>query len=55
MFSGYQVRIDPWEVDYGVQSPIAASPDGEALADTIDHEVELPDGDWTALAGSSTS
>ena len=53
MFSGYQVRIDPWEVDYGVQSPIAASPDGEALADTIDHEVELPDGDWTALAGTA--
>ena len=50
IFGGYRVRIDPWEVDYGDQTPLAA-PDHRS-AEQVDHEVEAPDADWTAIAPS---
>ena len=46
IFGGYRVRIEPWEVDYGDQTPLASS--DQRPAEQVDHEVEVADGDWPA-------
>lgn len=50
IFGGYRVRVDPWEVDYGDQTPLA-SPDHRP-AEQVDHEVEAADADWAPVAPS---
>jgi hypothetical protein len=45
LFGPFQVRIDPWEVDYGSETPLeplAAQPDEDVALD-----VELPPDQWT--------
>ncbi len=46
IFGGYQVRIDPWEVDYGDQTPLGSV---DHRPDEVDHEVEVADADWAAI------
>src|SRR5262245_59680870 len=49
LFGEFQVRVDPWAVDYGSETPLAPSadqPDEDAL-DAL--EVELPLDRWTHL------
>lgn len=50
MFGGLRVRIDPWEVDYGDQTPLA-SPE-QRPDEQVDHEVEVRDDDWGAIVPS---
>ena len=47
MFGEYRVRIDPWEVDYGDQTPLASL--DQRPAEQVDHEVEMHDGEWRAV------
>jgi hypothetical protein len=44
IFGDLRVRYDPWEVDYGDQTPLELI--DEALDDRIDLEVERPGSDW---------
>ena len=53
LFGDFRVRIDPWEVDYGDQTPLLsleARPDQQ-----VDHEVEVSDGQWSALTPSDST
>ena len=47
IFGGYRVRVDPWEVDYGDQTPLASQDHGPA--EQVDHEVEAADADWAPV------
>ena len=53
IFGGYRVRVDPWEVDYGDQTPLA-SPDHRP-AELVDHQVEAADADWAPVVPSGRS
>ncbi len=48
MFGTFRVRIDPWEVDYGDQTPL--SPAEGAPEEQVDHEIELSEMRWQAIA-----
>jgi len=50
IFGDYRVRIDPWEVDYGDQTPLAAASD--QLDEQVDHEIEVTDSEWQAITPS---
>ena len=47
VFGDFRVRVDPWEVDYGDQTPLA--PSGEEPNEQVDHEVEVKDANWQAI------
>ena len=47
VFGDYRVRIDPWEVDYGDQTPLESLNDRPT--EQVDHEVEVPDDAWKAI------
>lgn len=47
IFGNYQVRIDPWEVDYGEQTPLAS--DAEQGNAEVDHQLELPEERWAPI------
>lgn len=47
VFGDFRVRIDPWEVDYGDQTPLAPSDDQPQQQ--VDHEVEVADGQWAPI------
>lgn len=47
VFGDYHVRIDPWEVDYGDQTPLESRNDRPR--EHVDHEVEVPDDAWEAI------
>ena len=49
-FGELRVRIDPWEVDYGDQTPLAVLE--ERPDERVDQEVEVPAGVWTAIVPS---
>jgi len=51
VFGEFRVRIDPWEVDYGDQTPLA--PTEDRLDETVEHEVECEDADWRAIVPPS--
>jgi uncharacterized protein len=46
-FGAFRVRIDPWEVDYGDQTPLA--PQEEAQPVSVDHAVEFDDANWRPI------
>jgi hypothetical protein len=48
LFGDFRVRIDPWEVDYGAQAPLA--PVEDQPSEKVDHEVECADANWQAIA-----
>jgi uncharacterized protein len=48
VFGEFRVRIDPWEVDYGDQMPLA--PTDDELDEKVDHQVEIVEGEWRAIA-----
>ena len=47
IFGDFRVRIDPWEVDYGDQTPLAALDEHSDMQ--VDHELEVSDADWHAI------
>ena len=47
VFGDYHVRIDPWDVDYGDQTPLESLQDRPS--EHVDHEVEVPDDAWEAI------
>ncbi len=47
LFGQFRLRVDPWEVDYGDQSPLHGTPDD--TEETVDHHVEVPDADWRPI------
>ena len=47
VFGDYRVRIDPWEVDYGDQTPLESLNDRPT--EQVDHEVEASDDAWRAI------
>jgi hypothetical protein len=47
LFGPFRVRVDPWEVDYGCETPLEPL-DGEADEDVV-LDVELPPDQWTPL------
>lgn len=47
VFGAFRVRVDPWEVDYGDQTPLAPSDDEPN--EHVDHQVEAKDAEWTAI------
>ena len=50
IFGEYRVRIDPWEVDYGDQTPLASL--DQRPDEQVDLDVEVPAGDWSAVVPS---
>jgi hypothetical protein len=46
LFGGLDVRIDPWDVDYGSELPLEAD---EPAAEDVALDVELPPSEWTPL------
>jgi hypothetical protein len=48
LFGPFQVRVDPWDVDYGSETPLEPlddKPDEDVILD-----VEMPPGQWTAVS-----
>jgi hypothetical protein len=48
-FGDYSVRIDPWAVDYGGETPTEFQPDGDDAAE-LDLGTERAAGDWEPIA-----
>lgn len=46
-FGDFRVRIDPWEVDYGDQTPLA--PADDQPDEQVDHEIEVADANWQPI------
>lgn len=46
-FGDYCVRIDPWQVEYGDQTPLAPAEDQPD--EQVDHEIEVGDAKWHAI------
>jgi len=53
LFGDFRLRIDPWEVDYGDQTPLA--PADDQPDERVDHEVEVGDAAWQAITPPSGS
>lgn len=51
LFGDFRVRIDPWEVAYGDQTPLA--PADDQPDEQVDHEVEVRDAQWQAITPSA--
>ncbi|HWO25512.1 MAG TPA: hypothetical protein VNO30_42525 [Kofleriaceae bacterium] len=49
IFGELRVRYDPWEVDYGDQTPLELADEAEAEDERIDLEVERPAGSWAPI------
>jgi len=47
-FEGFDLRLDPWQVEYGAELPAAANDDAPAVE--VDPYIEVPRGRWAALA-----
>ncbi|MGE3959643.1 MAG: hypothetical protein AB7H96_23205 [Vicinamibacterales bacterium] len=47
-FSGFDVRIDPWAVEYGSETPLEFAADDESAAD-LDLSVEVDAARWAAI------
>lgn len=47
IFGGFRVRVDPWEVDYGDQTPLA--PTDDQPTEQVDHQVEVAESEWAAI------
>jgi hypothetical protein len=46
-FGDFRLRIDPWEVNYGDQTPL--SPTDDEPDETVDHEIEIAEASWQAI------
>lgn len=47
LFAPFQVRVDPWEVDYGGQTPLGSfAPEDD---DDVDAAVDVPPAEWQAV------
>ncbi len=53
LFGDFRVRIDPWEVDYGDQTPLA--PADDQPDEQVDHEVEVGDANWRPITPTGDS
>lgn len=53
LFGDFRVRIDPWEVDYGDQTPLA--PADDQPDEHVHHEIEVSDAGWRAIAPRADS
>ena len=53
LFGDLKIRIDPWEVDYGDQTPLASSREGQH--EHVDFEVEFSESEWRAVEPSPTT
>src|SRR5262245_26666033 len=53
LFGEFQVRVDPWEVDYGSETPLA--PIADQPDEDVALEVELPLARWAPLRPGSVS
>lgn len=51
LFGNLRVRIDPWEVDYGDQTPLA--PAHDQSDEHVNHEIEVTDAGWQAITPRS--
>src|SRR5262249_35493026 len=49
LFGDLDVRLDPWDVDYGSELPLEAE---EPAAEDVVLDVELPRSEWTPLTPS---
>jgi hypothetical protein len=47
LFGDFRVRIDPWEVEYGDQTPLL--PADDQPDEQVDHEIEVNDANWRAI------
>ena len=52
LFGDYRVRIDPWEVDFGDQTPL--TPLEGQLNELVDHEIELIESAWGPVIPNET-
>jgi hypothetical protein len=53
-FGGFEIRIDPWAVDYGAETPTEFEPDAED-ASKVDVTVERDGTAWAAISPSATT
>ena len=53
LFGDLKIRVDPWEVDYGDQTPLASSREGQH--EQVDLEVEFSESEWRAVEPSATT
>jgi hypothetical protein len=53
LFGELQVRLDPWQVDYGTELPLEDVEEG--LDEAADIDVELPAAEWRPVTPSETS
>ncbi len=49
----WEVRIDPWAVEYGAETPGVSGAE-EEVAEQVDLDVERPAGEWHAIPATST-
>src|SRR5262249_46729520 len=47
LFGDVDVRLDPWDVDYGAEVPLEAD---EAPAEDVGLDVEIPAGEWKPIS-----
>jgi hypothetical protein len=48
LFSPFQVRVDPWDVDYGSETPL--EPIGDEPDEDVVLDIEFPPDRWTAIS-----
>jgi hypothetical protein len=47
LFAPFDVRVDPWEVDYGSETPL--EPAGDLPVEDVALDVEMPADEWRPL------
>lgn len=55
LFGAYKVRIDPWDVDYGDQTPLSPSSIESPDSDDVDHQIEVVEAAWAPIHPSATT
>lgn len=53
LFSGFDLRLDPWQVEYGADLPLGGGGQDEASDQVDDIEPETPASDWRPIFGQS--
>jgi hypothetical protein len=52
LFGELDVRLEPWDVEYGSETPLEAPE--EAFGDTVALDIELPENEWRAVGPAPT-